>query len=92
MYTYAMSDSPTGVTIVIPTLDRAEFLLQSVQDLLAQDYRTIEILIIDQSSDTPPSVKELVERETSTIAYHRVDFRGLPLARNFAAKVARYPC
>jgi GT2 family glycosyltransferase len=79
-----------GVTLVVPTLNRGEYLVDTLHDLLAQDYRPLEILVVDQSSDDAPELSELVSRKTETLAYHKVRFRGLPMARNFGWQQARY--
>jgi GT2 family glycosyltransferase len=78
------------VTVVIPTLNRGNYLLDSLRDLLAQTHRPLEILIIDQSSECPAEVSRLVAEQPELITYRRVTFRGLLLARNYGWQNARH--
>lgn len=80
----------TGATVVIPTLNRGSYLIDSLRDLLAQTHRPLEILIVDQSAECPAEVTALVEAHQDLVSYHRVDFRGLLLARNYGWQRARY--
>jgi GT2 family glycosyltransferase len=81
---------PVGVTVVVPTLNRGDYLLDCLNDLLAQYHQPIEILVVDQSESVPDKVQQLAEQYSETISYHRVSFKGLPLARNYGWKNARY--
>jgi len=89
--TDATSETQTvGVTVVVPTLNRGGYLQVCLSDLLAQDHRPLEILVVDQSPSVVPDVEELVERHPDIISYHRVEFRGLPQARNYGWQRARH--
>lgn len=79
-----------GVTVVVPTLDRPEFLLNTLADLLAQNHRPIEILIVDQSSQPAREALALAGRHADLIRYHHVCFRGSAKARNYGWRSARY--
>jgi GT2 family glycosyltransferase len=79
-----------GVSIVVPTLNRGTYLIDTLEDLLAQDYEPIEILVVDQSSEENPALLDLALRHPGSISYHKVAFRGLPLARNFGWQLAKY--
>lgn len=85
-----MDNQQTGVTVVIPTLNRGDYLEDCLQDLLAQDHRPLEILVVDQSESVPDAVQAIVDEHVEIISYHRVTFRGLPLARNYGWQNARY--
>lgn len=86
------SSSPAspGITVIIPTLDRGRFLVDTVQDLLKQDHRPMEILIVDQSEATDPEIARIAQANPELISYHHVKFRGLPIARNFGWQHARH--
>jgi GT2 family glycosyltransferase len=84
-----MDKSTLGVTIVVPTLNRGTYLTDALKDLLCQEHRPLEILIVDQSTAEVPALLELV-RTSAVISYHKVQFRGLPLARNFGWQHAKY--
>jgi GT2 family glycosyltransferase len=82
--------APFGVTVVIPTLNRGGFLVNSVKDLLAQEHRPLEILVVDQSERAPREFLELVERHPDIVTHLRSERRGLPIARNIAWRRARH--
>jgi GT2 family glycosyltransferase len=79
-----------GVTVVVPTLNRGTYLIDAVQDLLAQTHTPIEILIVDQSPQEVPALRHLAHAHSDVISYHKVLFRGLPLARNYGWQQAKY--
>lgn len=80
----------SGVTVVVPTLNRGGFLRDCLTDLLAQDHRPLEILVVDQSPIASLEVDDLAARHPGIVSYHRVGFRGLPQARNYGWQHARY--
>ena len=80
----------SGVTVVVPTLNREGFLGPCLQDLLVQAYSPLEILVVDQSEAMPRTVQDLVAAYPDLITYHHVNFRGLPTARNYGWQQARY--
>ncbi|MGA2098813.1 MAG: glycosyltransferase, partial [Candidatus Acidiferrum sp.] len=65
-------------------------LIDTLNDLLDQDHRPIEILVVDQSSAVDGVLLNLCREHPKLISYHRVQFRGLPLARNYGWQRARY--
>lgn len=79
---------PRGVSVVIPTINRAEVLLDTVRDLLRQDCHDWELIIVDQSEDVNCAVLELLRDCPVPARYFKADFRGLPLARNFGWRQA----
>jgi GT2 family glycosyltransferase len=79
-----------GATVVIPTLNRGAYLIDSLRDLLAQSHRPLELLIVDQSSECPADVTALIQAHPDVVSYHRVGFRGLLLARNYGWQRARH--
>jgi GT2 family glycosyltransferase len=81
---------PVGVTVVVPTLNRGGFLFDTLQDLLAQEHRPLEILVVDQSDTVPDQIASLVRAHPDLISYHTVSFRGLPKARNYGLQHTRY--
>ena len=88
--TAAAATATAGATVVVPTLNRGMYLIDTVRDLLAQSSRPLEILIVDQSDNDDAELMTLVEANPDVISYHRVTFRGLPIARNFGWQNARY--
>jgi len=82
--------STEGATVVVATLNREEYLANTLLDLLDQDQDPIEILIVDQSDAPSRASLDMQERYPDKITYHKVTFRGLPLARNFGWQNARH--
>lgn len=86
----SMGKYTDGVTVVVPTLNRGPYLIDTLQDLLAQTHRPIEILVVDQSVEEVPALRNLVDAHADVISYRKVQFRGLPLARNYGWQHAKY--
>lgn len=88
---YILNNPETqGVTVVVPTLNRGDYLYDCLTDLLAQDHRPLEILVVDQSTIIPEAVQQMVTEHSDIISYHQVAFKGLPPARNYGWRNARY--
>ena len=43
----AATPAEPGVTVVIPTYNRANYLPQALDSVLAQDYPSLEVLVVD---------------------------------------------
>ncbi len=80
-----------GISIIIPTLNRTDFLQQTVDCLLKQEFKyPYEILIIDQS-EKEDGLMLIYQKSYSIIRYYYISFfRGLPEARNFGWQHAKY--
>lgn len=87
-----MSDTTVGtprVSVIIPTYNRADLLPQTIQSVLDQTFRDLEILIIDDGSteDTENVVRRI---DDSRVTYIRQAHSGLPaVARNTGLHHAR---
>lgn len=79
-----------GVTVVVPTLNRGQYLIDTLHDLLAQEYRPLEILVVDQSREENPALLDLILEHSDLLSHHKVRFRGLPLARNYGWQRAKH--
>ncbi|BCY27271.1 glycosyltransferase family 2 protein [Flavobacterium okayamense] len=81
----------TGISVIIPTLHRTEFLLNSLKDLVVQkcDF-PFEIIIVDQSSQFDLEVLNFCNDYTFCSYHHITFFKGLPEARNFGWQNAKY--
>jgi glycosyltransferase involved in cell wall biosynthesis len=55
---------PTFFTIIIPTRERPDTLIHTIQNVLAQDYKCFEVLVSDNASDD--QTKEVVENIQDT--------------------------
>lgn len=73
-----------GISIVIPTLHRTEFLLNTLKDLVKQvcDF-PFEIVIVDQSNQLDDRVVDFCKNYTFFHYHHITFFKGLPEARNY---------
>lgn len=80
---------PTGISVVIPTMNRAEVLLDTLRDLQAQTFRDFEVIVIDQSDAPNEEAEALLSNFGVPARYAFVThFRGLPEARNFGWRMA----
>jgi glycosyltransferase involved in cell wall biosynthesis len=69
------------VTVVVCTRDRPEALARCIESLKQLDYPSLEIMIVDNSTD-PKLTREVVDR--AGVTYTRVPGKGLSRARNAA--------
>ena len=74
-------------SLIIGTLNRAEYLRCCLQSLKDQKFNDFEIIIIDQSSNN--DTEHLVEqyRDSLNLSYIHVTYQGLSRARNEALKM-----
>jgi GT2 family glycosyltransferase len=75
------------ISIVIPTRDRPQVLLDTVASILASERRPDEVIIADQSSGPPPA---LPPGGDVAIVHLQLDTVGVSRARNAAIAVARH--
>ena len=79
------------VSTIIPVFNRPKMLREAVASVLAQTYRPIEIILVDDGStdDTPMVVKTLYENHPEYIRALRTDNTGPGLARETGRLIAR---
>lgn len=80
--------SPT-VSVVIPTRDRAQYIVEAIESVLAQTYPDYEIIVIDDGStdSTRESLAQYVKNDR--LRYERQDALGVSAARNHGVRLAR---
>lgn len=81
--------SGPAVSVIIPTRNRPAFVPVAVTSVLAQTFRDLEVIVVDDASD-PPASDALagIDDERLRILRHDTNVR-LPAARNSALAVAR---
>jgi GT2 family glycosyltransferase len=80
--------SACGVSVVIPTINRSGVLLDTVRDILAQEFDDWELIIVDQSDTVDHALLALLGTSPTPARYFKARFRGLPQARNFGWRLA----
>jgi glycosyltransferase involved in cell wall biosynthesis len=67
------------ISIVLPTCNRLDFLMRSIDSIKAQTYENWELLIVDDISDdgTKEAMEEL-QKKDSRINYHRIKVDSTP--------------
>lgn len=81
------------VSVIVPTYNRSEFLVESINSIFEQTHRPIEVLIIDDGSidDTEFQIiklKDKFEKEDFKIIYKYQKNKGSNFARNVGLKLA----
>jgi len=86
-------DQSTGVSVVIPTYNRAERVLEAIESALNQDWEPLEIVVVDDAStdDTVTRLGRLAEREPRVRVIVRSANGGAAAARNEGVTAARQP-
>lgn len=85
----ANSDSPL-VSVVIPVKDRPKELERAVRSALAQTYKNIEVIVVENNSKDRESVRGVVEsfRKGTILVYHLAPCANTNVARNFGVSKA----
>jgi glycosyltransferase involved in cell wall biosynthesis len=80
--------SVNNVSVIIPTLNRYEYLPSAIKSLLNQDFAPDEIIIVDQTpaKSRKPEIYEPFSRDKLKIIY--LDKAGQSTARNEGLKIA----
>ena len=80
-----------GISVIIPTLNRTDFLKQTLDCLVKQKADFLfEILIVDQSNKEDNKIIAYSEKYPFIKYNYITTFRGLPEARNFGWQKAKY--
>ncbi|HWP23042.1 MAG TPA: glycosyltransferase [Candidatus Binatia bacterium] len=82
-----MKNIPT-VTVVIPCFNDGDYLSEALQSVYAQTFQPSEILVIDDGSTEPGTVKILKSLDLSRVKTIHQENLGLPAARNTGLRSA----
>ena len=80
------SEAPL-VSVIIPSYNRAHFIAETIESVLRQTHRNIEIIIIDDGS--VDETRSVVERFGSKVRYVWQENAGVGAARNHGLRLAR---
>lgn len=88
----AKSDDPV-ISIVIPTLNRGEHLLQTTRELLKINRTDFEVILVDQTRSHPPDIQAALDDMAHDPRLHlfHQEAPNASAARNFGALQARAP-
>lgn len=70
------------VSVVIPCFNQGAYLPEAVDSVLSQTFRDIEIIIVDDGSDDPETIRMLDQYEKEDVKLIRTSNKGLAAARN----------
>jgi hypothetical protein len=77
------------VSVIIPTFNYAHFVVDAVESALAQTYRPVEVIVVDDGSTDDTRAR--LEPYRDRITYIHQPNQGLSAARNTAIRSARGP-
>ncbi|MEB3295648.1 MAG: hormogonium polysaccharide biosynthesis glycosyltransferase HpsN [Synechococcales bacterium] len=79
------------ISVIIPTYGREQPLIDSIQDVLQQDYAPYEILVVDQTRSHQPEIQKALEEWAiaGKIRLFNLTWASLPGARNYAVRRAK---
>jgi glycosyltransferase involved in cell wall biosynthesis len=75
------------VSVIIPTYNRASYVTEAINSVLAQTYTDYEVIIVDDGSTD--RTREVIAHFRDLIRYIYQDNQGLAAARNTGIKAAR---
>lgn len=84
-----MSRKAPIVSVILPTFNRADLVLESIHSILGQSYKNYELIVIDDGSvdNTREQLSPLVKEGLLKYAYQ--ENSGLPAARNHGIRLAK---
>jgi GT2 family glycosyltransferase len=87
-----MTNVTTNVTVAIPTFNRGEILVETVERLLALDPAPAEIVIVDQTPSYPAAIESRLAAWSAEgrIRWERLPEPSIPGAMNHALRIAKH--
>lgn len=74
------------VSVIIPTFNYAEFISDSIDSVLTQTFKDLEIIVVDDGSTD--NTKDILQKYSNKIKYYYQDNKGPASARNMGIKKA----
>ncbi|MBM2835200.1 MAG: glycosyl transferase [Candidatus Brocadiaceae bacterium] len=75
------------VSVVIPTYNRAPYVIMAIESVLAQSYQDYEIIVVDDGSTD--GTRDVLEPYRDRIRYMYQDNKGVSAARNTGIQESR---
>ena len=69
------------VSVIIPTYNRAHYICETIDSILAQTYRDYEIIVVDDGS--ADNTRKVLQKYDGKVRYFYQKNRGPSAARNF---------
>lgn len=84
---------PPLVSVAIATHNREQLLAESIKSVLAQSFQEFEIVVVDDGSDNPEAIREVIARigDPRIRLFRNERSRGVAAARNLAADESKCP-
>src|SRR5262245_47409787 len=83
-----LSEAPRGlVSVLVPTYNRSKLVRRAVESALAQSYRRLEVLVVDDGSSD--DTRQVIEGMDPRVRYIRQANAGVSAARNRGIAEAR---
>ncbi len=70
------------VSVIIPTLNREQVLIDSIQEVLKDSYSNFELIIVDQTDAHEPATSQTLSKLSSKVKLINEPVKSLPHARN----------
>ncbi len=79
---------PPKISVIVPTYGREKILVESIKDVLQQEYLDFEVLVIDQTQNHEAETESFLEElaKSQKINWYKVPWASLPGARNYAVR------
>jgi GT2 family glycosyltransferase len=84
-----MSEQLPFVSVVLPTYQRENILCETIRQLLAQDYPSYELLVVDQTHQHESETEQFLRKHADQFRHFRQDMPSLPQARNYGVSNAQ---
>lgn len=75
-----------NISIIIPTYNRNKILCDTIEQLLNQDYKDFELLVVDQSEQHDEYTTKFIKELPENVKVIKVNSPNLPAARNIGIK------